>query len=288
MRIVKSNKAAKATEKVCANTKGKVIYDKDGIVVKTTGKDYDFIATIENNTDEDYYINEIDMNIPAHDWVGLLADEDGYNAVNYFKWVDVPPLTEDQVRDLWDKKALFIEWSNGSGDSMCQDNGYTLDEILEEMKHGGRVYVDEDPTEVEACGDVKCSTGENSMRIVKSNKTVKASAKITKALKAEIFEELEAAGGYFNYDRAVDELISDYSLSRKDAESLVWQFTTRNNIECCGDVKASKQISANDQALQHIKAAIDILGKSGQKDDITKDSIANLGVVMFDLKGNQK
>lgn len=58
-------------------------------------------------------------------------------------------------------------------------------------------------------------------------------------------------------------------------------------IESCGDIKASKKLSANDQALQHIKAAIDILGKSGNKDDVTKDSIANLGVVMFDLKSQK-
>ena len=43
--------------------------------------------------------------------------------------------------------------------------------------------------------------------------------------------------------------------------------------------------TSTDKALQHIKAAIDILGKSGNKDAVTKDSIANLGVVMFDLKG---
>lgn len=42
--------------------------------------------------------------------------------------------------------------------------------------------------------------------------------------------------------------------------------------------------TSTDKALQHIKAAIDILGKSGDKSDITKDSIANLSVVMFDLK----
>lgn len=110
-------------------------------------------------------------------------------------------LTKDQVKDLWDKKALFVDF--GDSDAMCQDNGYTLDQVYKFMDEGNKVYVDSD-------------------------------------------------------------------------------------VEACGDVKASKQISANDQALTHIKAAIDILGKSGQKDDITKDSIANLGVVMFDLKGNQK
>lgn len=53
------------------------------------------------------------------------------------------------------------------------------------------------------------------------------------------------------------------------------------------DITSSANPSANDQALTHIKAAIDILGKSGNKDDLTKDSIANLSVVMFDLKGNK-
>ena len=60
-----------------------------------------------------------------------------------------------------------------------------------------------------------------------------------------------------------------------------------DDVNACGDVKASKKLSANDQALQHIKAAIDILGKSGNKDAITKDTIANLGVVMFDLKADK-
>ena len=45
--------------------------------------------------------------------------------------------------------------------------------------------------------------------------------------------------------------------------------------------------TSTDKALQHIKAAIDILGKSGDKDEVTKDSIANLGVVMFDLKSKK-
>ena len=60
-----------------------------------------------------------------------------------------------------------------------------------------------------------------------------------------------------------------------------------DDVKGCGDVKATTELSANEQALTHIKAAIDILGKSGNKDDVTKDSIANLGLVMFDLKGNK-
>jgi len=53
------------------------------------------------------------------------------------------------------------------------------------------------------------------------------------------------------------------------------------------DIRACNSSTDTDKALQHIKAAIDILGKSGKKDDITKDSIANLATVMFDIKGRK-
>lgn len=64
---------------------------------------------------------------------------------------------------------------------------------------------------------------------------------------------------------------------------------TKSNkvVKADTEIKATSDISADEQALQHIKAAIDILGKSGNKDAVTKDSIANLGVVMFDLKGRK-
>lgn len=53
-------------------------------------------------------------------------------------------------------------------------------------------------------------------------------------------------------------------------------------------VKASNEATATstDRALKHIRAAIDILGKSGNRDAITKDSIANLATVMFDIKAS--
>ena len=112
------------------------------------------------------------------------------------------PLTKEEVKKLWDKKALFIDF--GDSDAMCQDNGYTLDQTLKYMDQGYKVYID-------ACDDV--------------------------------------------------------SASKK--------------------ISADKGLSSNEQALKHIKAAIDILGKSGKKDAVTKDSIANLGVVMFDLKAKK-
>jgi len=55
----------------------------------------------------------------------------------------------------------------------------------------------------------------------------------------------------------------------------------------CAKVESCNASTSTDMALQHIKAAIDILGKSGNKDEVTKDSIANLGVVWFDLNSKK-
>jgi hypothetical protein len=67
--------------------------------------------------------------------------------------------------------------------------------------------------------------------------------------------------------------------TKKDCQYAINKYNETN-------VEASKNVSANDKALQHIKAAIDILGKSGNKDAVTKDSIANLATVMFDIKAS--
>lgn len=53
------------------------------------------------------------------------------------------------------------------------------------------------------------------------------------------------------------------------------------------DITSCKASTSTDKALQHIKAAIDILGKSGDKSAVAMDSIANLSVVMFDLKSKK-
>lgn len=121
------------------------------------------------------------------------------------------------------------------------------------------------------------------MRITKSNKVIKAANETgdsdipTYKLAQEILDckDWEAFG--FSCEEECE-------WCKKKAKKLLDE---RDGVNACGNVKASKKLSANDQALTHIKAAIDILGKSGNKDDITKDSIANLGVVMFDLKGKE-
>ena len=116
------------------------------------------------------------------------------------------------------------------------------------------------------------------MRISKSTKTnVKASSN-TSDYKQCLKDALVAKGGYKKSDVA-DQSIATLESWAKDAGIDI------NNVCACGDVKAS---TSTDKALQHIKAAIDILGKSGDKSDVTKDSIANLAVVAMDLKGSSK
>jgi len=147
------------------------------------------------------------------------------------------------------------------------------------------------------------------MRIVKSNKTVTAAECVELPHGLEVFlEDVAQSVGPFDYNAFMNKCWTPADIRkirqfqkewRESAESdevaaeigadikNVLDGLKSKSVDACGDVKASKTLSANDQALQHIKAAIDILGKSGNKDDVTKDSIANLGIVMFDLKSNK-
>lgn len=63
-------------------------YDGYGKVeIKETGKDHDFIAYVENNTDKTLklYVDDLEgwysepIVVSANDWVGFLADDEGRN-----------------------------------------------------------------------------------------------------------------------------------------------------------------------------------------------------------------
>lgn len=58
-----------------------------------------------------------------------------------------------------------------------------------------------------------------------------------------------------------------------------------SDINACG-ITCTSNTSNRGTAVQHIKAAIDILAKDAKKDEVKKDIIANLSVVMFDLMGS--
>lgn len=70
----------------------KIILENETIKVSETGRDYDFIATIENKTNNDIVIQPTDYNlefyethISANDWIGLLANENGWITLEAIK-----------------------------------------------------------------------------------------------------------------------------------------------------------------------------------------------------------
>lgn len=63
----------------------KTIYESEEVIIKTTGHDYDFIATIQNVSNRDIqitFIGKMDYLEPImveyDEWVGIEADEVGY------------------------------------------------------------------------------------------------------------------------------------------------------------------------------------------------------------------
>lgn len=142
------------------------------------------------------------------------------------------------------------------------------------------------------------------MRITKSGKTsVNATKKTIKASTADMVpatkEQVAAIWDYASLfivweDDTYSE-VHDYGLSLEQVlkymdDGLKVYIDEDKEYMLSGNfsksTNASKKLSANEQALTHIKAAIDILGKSGMKDDVTKDSIANLGIVAMDIKSS--
>ena len=89
----------------------KTIFENEFIRVESTGKDYDFIATIENKTDKKIRVHYKDMDlldtydtidVEPNDWVGLLADEEGRGWVRTFELgqVDVEVLEKERENKM--------------------------------------------------------------------------------------------------------------------------------------------------------------------------------------------
>ena len=134
------------------------------------------------------------------------------------------------------------------------------------------------------------------MRIVKSNKTAKSSRQSSIKCYSDCYIDTQLGDklsydelrDYWNKNKLDDPCLTEFNNFKDWLDTSIDNglFKPCDDVEACGAVKASKKLSANEQALTHIKAAIDILGTSGKKDAVTKDSIANLATVMFDIKAS--
>lgn len=78
-------------------------YGTIGVIVKETGHDYDFIATIENDTDKTLkiFVSDLEqwyeepLTVKPHDWIGLLADAEGYGLLEGIKAGDFKAVLEE-------------------------------------------------------------------------------------------------------------------------------------------------------------------------------------------------
>ena len=130
----------------------KTIFENEFIRVESTGKDYDFIATIENKTDKNIRLryNPMDfdviydtIDVEPNDWVGLLADEEGRGWVRTFELgqVDVEVLGKEREDKMKNTKTTYetkkavarqgaIDWQNDFG-----NHNYSYGELAEFGEH---------------------------------------------------------------------------------------------------------------------------------------------------------
>lgn len=58
------------------------IYVDEAVTISSTNTDYDFIGFVENNSNDDikvaFFNGTPAFLVPAGDWVGILADDEGY------------------------------------------------------------------------------------------------------------------------------------------------------------------------------------------------------------------
>lgn len=138
----------------------KTIFENEFIRVESTGKDYDFIATIENKTDKNIRLryNPMDfdviydtIDIESNDWVGLLADKEGRDLVRKFELgqVGVEVLEKERENKMKNAKTTYasnkavarqeaIDWQN---DLFRDNRSYEeLAEAAERFEKLGRRY----------------------------------------------------------------------------------------------------------------------------------------------------
>ena len=88
------------------------IFENDLIKVSTTGHDYDFIAVVENKTDKQicvhydepgYNDNYDPVLIHPNSWVGIEANDEGYDWIEAIKHNQIYIATNDDEIDCYPK-----------------------------------------------------------------------------------------------------------------------------------------------------------------------------------------
>lgn len=112
------------------------IFENDLIKVSTTGRDYDFIAIIDNKTDGQicihydkpgYNDNYDPILIAPNDWAGLLADEEGRDWVKAIENNQIYVVTDDDEIGYYPTGCSMTQWNED-----CEEITNQVERILNE------------------------------------------------------------------------------------------------------------------------------------------------------------
>lgn len=112
------------------------IFENDLIKVSTTGHDYDFIAVIENKTNEQicvhydkpcYNDNYDPILIAPNDWFGLLADEEGRDWIKAIENNQISVTTNDDEIGYYPTGCSMTQWNED-----CEEIKAEAERILNE------------------------------------------------------------------------------------------------------------------------------------------------------------
>ena len=105
------------------------IFENDFIKVSTTDKDYDFIAVIENKTNEQicihydepcYNDNYDPILIAPNEWIGLLANEEGRDWVEAFKNNQIYVVTNNDEIEYYPTGCSMTQWNEDCEQIMAE------------------------------------------------------------------------------------------------------------------------------------------------------------------------
>mgnify|MGYP003458705879 CR=1 FL=1 len=112
------------------------IFENDLIKVSATGRDYDFIAIIDNKTDGQicihydkpgYNDNYDPILVAPNDWVGLLADEEGKDWLKAIENNQIYVVTDDDEIGYYPTGCSMTQWNED-----CEEITNQVERILNE------------------------------------------------------------------------------------------------------------------------------------------------------------
>ena len=112
------------------------IFENDLIKVSATGRDYDFIAIIDNKTDGQicihydkpgYNDNYDPILVAPNDWIGLLADDEGRDWLKAIKNNQIYVVTDDDEISYYPTGCSMTQWNED-----CEEITNQVERILNE------------------------------------------------------------------------------------------------------------------------------------------------------------